>query len=147
MQMMSYQIIPKSYKITNVSTERLKWRLMVRQNAGKHVTKTMHVSITSDAHTIQSFEVYKWRCALWRYVTSRLLSCNFRRNFRWSDKKVVDMLIDNVMLNKCSMVMKWRVSGHQTNNYVHLAVIFSPVCVSFSYWFLQFRFRVGIMLE
>jgi len=57
-----------------VSTERLKWCPMLRQMLKSMICHMMHVHFASHTQTIQSFDWFKWCCALWHYVTSRLLS-------------------------------------------------------------------------
>jgi len=44
----------------NVSTERLKWRPMLRQMRKSTLSQALHVRITSDALNIQSSDWHKW---------------------------------------------------------------------------------------
>jgi len=57
------------YKI-NLSTERLKWRPMLRQMRESMLRQTLLVRVTSDIHKIQTSDWPKLRCVLWRYIIS-----------------------------------------------------------------------------
>ena len=70
----------------NISTERLKWRPMLRQRRESVFCQTLQVHITCDTQKIQSSDWPKWRCTLWRNVNSRLLwdmGCHFKRSVRY----------------------------------------------------------------
>ena len=60
--------------IIYVSTEHLKWCLVLRQMRESMLCQTLHVCIVSDTRNIQSCDWPKWCCALWRYIISCLLS-------------------------------------------------------------------------
>jgi len=61
--------------LINISTECLKWRLLLWQMWESMFHQMMHVRIASDRQTIQSFDWSKWRPnVLWCYLVSRLLS-------------------------------------------------------------------------
>ena len=74
--------------LINVLTERLKWRPMLRQMRESMLRQTLHVSIASNIQMIQSSDWPKLCCALWRYVTSPLLS-----DHRLSFQALVDTFI------------------------------------------------------
>jgi len=55
--------------VTNeVSTECVKWRLMLWQMRESQLHQMMHVRVTSDTQTIKSSDWPKCHCALWHYV-------------------------------------------------------------------------------
>ena len=60
--------------VINISTERLKWHPMLSQMWESIFHQLMNMRVASNTHTIQSFDWSQWHCALWRYVTNRILS-------------------------------------------------------------------------
>ena len=58
----------------NISTESLKWCLILRPMWANRLCQILHVHVASDTKKIQSSELPKWHCMLRRNVNSRLLS-------------------------------------------------------------------------
>ena len=88
----------------NVLAEHFKWRLMLRQLWDSMLRQTLPVHIASDTKD-SVFRSPKWRCALWRYLISHLLS--YQRWFRWSISRVLSIIIfvinNAIVVNKSAL--------------------------------------------
>jgi len=71
----------------NLLIERLKWCPTLWQMREWALRQTLQVRVTNETQKNPSSDWPKWRCTLWRYVTSRLVAT--KRHFIWSDKRAV----------------------------------------------------------
>jgi len=68
-------VIPFRFHLgINVSTDPLKWRLMLRHMWESMLRQIFQVHVTSNTQNIKSSDWPKWLCTLWRNVNSHFLS-------------------------------------------------------------------------
>jgi len=66
----SFVCVSLHLKAINVSTERLKWRLMLRKM--RKIMSNLACACSQQFTKIKSSDWPKWHCALWRYITVHL---------------------------------------------------------------------------